>query len=258
MKLKNLTLIALTSLGAMNLSSCTDEEIAAGAIGVIIGIGIANNNDNDHHHHRPPPPPPRRECYDRWGYIVPCSRYRSQSLRALGLDGEMTASIQSQSQSHSQNLSLQSTTAQIAAIKSGSLQNQSSQAALISQKFDLNLKSSLELSKVLTSVAQGKLDQAHTAGFTDQDLTDLALMELPSDESLFVISKNIGATHSELKNSLTLMLKDLNQQAENIESPYWKSCLASGQWKTRESAFCDDQLADGCSPQTGASQCLAL
>lgn len=42
-------------------SGCTDDEIAAGAIGIAIGIGLGS--DNHGHHHPPHRPPPRyREC----------------------------------------------------------------------------------------------------------------------------------------------------------------------------------------------------
>ncbi|MFN8792123.1 MAG: hypothetical protein ACK5Y2_11775 [Bdellovibrionales bacterium] len=52
--IKTWAAVALLAITSLQLSACTDRELAFGA-GVIIGAIIADDDDH-HHHHRPNPP----------------------------------------------------------------------------------------------------------------------------------------------------------------------------------------------------------
>lgn len=56
--MKKIILASVLVCATIFNAGCTDGEVAAGAIGVIIGIGLGG--DNGHDHHRPPPYHPRR------------------------------------------------------------------------------------------------------------------------------------------------------------------------------------------------------
>ncbi len=51
--MKKVILASVLTIATLFNAGCTDGEVAAGAIGVIIGIGLGG--DNHHHDHRPPP-----------------------------------------------------------------------------------------------------------------------------------------------------------------------------------------------------------
>lgn len=78
-KFSGLCLVIVTAM-SLTITACTDREIAAGAVGVIVGIGIGSDNSNDRVHQ--PPPRYRERCgrYERCRYSLSESFQADESV----------------------------------------------------------------------------------------------------------------------------------------------------------------------------------
>ncbi len=229
-----LTAVSLLGLSLVQ-TGCEPEDaaavaIGAGVIGVIVGAGIADDNDHDHCRGGT-----RRVCsthHDRRGHSRTNCRdvYRSCGHRYEG-------------------------TLRIAGLASA-IQT-SPEAAALASKYSLSFEAAELLVEKTKAAQDGNVVALKELGLANQDLQNLAHLEMISNESVRRVSDKLDTTPQTVENLLSSVIAEAKTQTRDIASPVWEACLARGKWKTPQNRSCNDRHLFGCSPATGATACTA-
>jgi len=92
-------------------------------------------------------------------------------------------------------------------------------------------------------------------GLTKGDLKDISKRELPESSSIKAVADKLDMSEAQSRDLIKDMIKEFDTQASNAASPYWKSCMGKGKWRTPQNLYCKKTAWNGCSPQTGATLC---
>jgi hypothetical protein len=234
MKLIFLPALALSI--ATGTTACRNEDVAVvgGAIAIVAGavaIGAAiGDNDNSHR--------PRcrggyvercRSTYDRWG------RVRTSCVR----DWDSCAHRYSET-------------------SGASLLTQDMSVWRVSEKYNLPLESAERLTQALRAAQAGQADALTSLGLSSADLAALAKFQVPSAAAIENMAAYLALSPSSTQQLVQALMSDARAQFANVDSPAWKACTLAGKWRTPENGgTCKATHWAGCSPETGASLCVA-
>lgn len=211
-QVKVLGLIGLMAFGTLNLTACSDEDVAFGAgvvIGAVVADGLGSNNNNSGNHGRdrdhdrgherdqhsgggyhPQPLPPRpRPQPGRPG------NHYGMSLNSLQLVDSTDASIDEAAQSESV-LTLAMVSPEVTAT---------------AHHFQISETAAAKVWTALNQAKQGDLQAIEDLGFARQDLIALAQGENPSVTSLQTVSDSLGLEMGETHQVFQQMKSDLSQ-----------------------------------------------
>ncbi len=240
-------LLAMATL--VSLPGCTDEEVSASlaviAIGAAVGAVVAD--------------PPHGECQGRyetqcndyedyWGnYHQDCRTvynscaYYGENLQteylALNDDGEVSIS----------NILASQATEKLSSPRVNAL----------ATKYQLSTAASEKLLSGLDALSAGNKEALASLGLTTDSIKALARLKVPSEENLSPVAQSLGVSVATVHSMVQDVVGQIKVQAADVKSNYWTSCMATGTWKTNANLYCADTTWNGCSPDTGATLCLA-
>ena len=231
-KIKYVVLGVLGLMMAVANIGCTEEDVAAGVVvGAIIGATIFDDDDDHHHrrgHHRHGDRDGRwrdgrghrRDCH--WGND--CRRPRRGWHSADSL--QQAAGTQA-------------------------FTNR------LKTKFDLPNDSAKFISSLMVATQRGDWMTLRGVGFSESDVKRLSRMRMPSDNGLNKFSQAVNIDFEKSQALFTMVTSEAKAQFANIESEAWEVCLTTtGKWKTPQNLACSGTYQNGCSPSTGATQCV--
>lgn len=243
--MKKTLLVALLASSMLFNTACTDDEIAAGAIGVAIGVGIAvGAHDHDHDHHdrpdrRPPgryPGPdygrPRPPDYGRPGYGPGRGHGPGRPHRGYSADVTLASSEV-----------FDTTVAS------------NSEVVEFANKHGISTQAAAKIQTAFANVESQGIKSFEAIGLKKSDLKDIAKREMPDADALKAVAGKLDLSQAQARDLIKVMIKDFDAQASNVESPYWQSCMAEGKWRTPQNLYCKSTSWKGCAPETGASLC---
>ncbi len=236
-----LTAVSMVGLSLFQTGCDSDDAaaiaIGAGAIGIIVGVGIADDHDRCHggyrevcstHHdrrgHR------RTHCRDVYNS---CAYRYEGNFRIAGLTSNNQTSPQASSQV-------------------------SAQTAAVASKYQLSFEAADLLVEKMKAAQGGNVLALQELGLANQDLQRLAHLEMISNESVRRVSDKLDTTPQTIENLLSSVIAEAKAQTQDINSPVWEACLARGKWKTPQNRTCTDRHLFGCSPATGATACSVV
>lgn len=198
-------------------AGCNSSEIAAGIIGVAIGIGISSG-DHDRHHrpperypgpHRPtrPPAPPRH-----------CSGHRCYASAVT-------------------------------------LPQMDAQLILFAERHQISLDVAQKIKTAFQNVSKDGLASFEQIGLNSAALRSISLRSLPKSEAYAAMARKLDISEAQARDIIKMAVADFDAQANDVESDYWQSCMGKGKWKTPQNSSCSKTNWTGCSPGTGATLC---
>jgi len=231
--MKKIILMSLIASTMFFNAGCDSGDVAAGVIGVGIGLGIgaaAGGYDNGYHdgYHDGR----RDDWHGGWGYGPPpryhgCDRYRCYDA-VVKIDGA------------DQLVADNAVDPQVAAF---------------AQKYNVSNEASAKINDAFTNVQTQGLNSFASIGLNSSDLNAIAQRSLPSTDAIKTMAQKLDMSEAQSKDLLQSMITEFGQQAANVQSTYWKSCMAKGSWKTPQNLYCTSTAWNGCSPETGATLC---
>lgn len=226
--MKKTAIIALLASSMFFNTACTDEEVVATIIGVGVGIAIVAGGDSDHH--RPPPDryPGPDHGRPRPGY----GHGPGRPHRGYSADVNLTSSEV-----------FDSTLAADAEVLE------------FANKYGVATDAAAKIQNAFATVGTQGVSSFESIGLNKADLKAIAQREMPQEDSLKTLSQKLDLSEAQARDLIKVLIKDFDTQASNVESSYWKSCMAKGQWRTPQNAFCKSTSWQGCAPVTGASLC---
>lgn len=238
--MKKTLLVALLASSMFFNTACTDDEVEAGIIGVAIGIGIAagahDHDHHDHHDHRPPDrypgPDYGRPRYDRPGYGGP--GYGPGPGRPH--------------RGYSADVNLASSEIFDTAVADSTIVE-------FANSHGISTAAAAKIQNAFANVESKGIASFESIGLKKSDLKDIAKREMPDADALKAVAGKLDLSQAQARDLIKVLIKDFDAQASNVESPYWKSCMAQGKWRTPQNLYCKSTSWNGCAPETGASLC---
>jgi hypothetical protein len=216
-------------LGSMFLNqACTDEEVNATIIGIGVGVGVAAVVAAGPDDHRPPPDRHDGDWDHRGG----------RPDRFHGRCPGCSSAVKSAQQDLVVNMS------------------DLSPADEFAEKYQIPTAASAKIKTAFAAASKNGLSSFESIGLAKSDLQAIAQKQLPEAASLKNVAQKLDMSEAQSRDLLKSMINEFSQQSSNVESTYWKSCMAKGKWKTPENASCSSTSWNGCAPETGASLCL--
>lgn len=236
----------LSSLMFVN-TGCEPEEVRAGAAGVAIGIGLGMAMDNDHYtpdrpRYNPPPPPrhprPRHPRGPRHGgHYGPGYGHGGYNGPGYGHGGYRP---------YDNGIALMSTKTSAA----------KSQTKDFAHRHNISLNAATKIERSFKNVNAQGMTAFHSIGLGEVDVRRITQRRMPEPQSLARMAKSLDMSEAQARDLVKYMIVDFDAQAKDINSPYWRSCMAKGKWKTPQNALCTKTYSKGCVPATGATLCL--
>lgn len=215
--MKKLVIMGMLATAMMFNAGCTDGEVAAGAIGVIVGIGLGSGPDH-HDHHRPPP-------YHRGRH------WDAQANVTLPTTGAAPVAVQ-----------VEDTQAD-------------SQVADFAFKYNISLDAANKVNDAFQGVQKNGVSSFATIGLNKSDIQAIMKHQLPETSSIKSMASKLDMSEAQARDFLVAMNREFQAQASDVSSPYWQACMAKGSWKTAENMYCKSTSWNGCAPETGATLC---
>lgn len=209
-------------------TGCENSEVAASVIAIGIGIGLAGMDDNDHHDRRRDD---HRRDRDRGGWEGRDRRDRCRGgfcHNSVETDGD----------------------ASLLQLASVNLGNES-----FAQKHDIPVEAGAKIQKAFANVGQSGLASFQAIGLNEKALDKIMSRELPEASAIQSMGAQLGLSPAKAQSLLQSLVSEFEQASSDSQSNYWQSCVAKGQWKTPQNAFCSNASWTGCSPETGATLC---
>ena len=232
----NKTFVMSLIASSFLFTACTEEQVNSTIIGIGIGVGVVAIVDeldghNDHRHQ--PRHDDRRD--DRRD-----DRHddRHDDRRDDRRDGHRLFMA---------NMNVN--TEALQAIESASA------VASFAEKHHISIEASSKIQEAFTSVGEKGVSSFETIGLTARDLKQIAKKDLPSANSIKVMSVKLNLSEAQSTDLVKSMIAEFTRQSASVDSPYWQSCMASGKWRTAQNNYCSNTAWNGCSPATGATAC---
>lgn len=251
---KLLVIGALTSMMFLN-AGCEPEEIAAGAVGVAIGVGLANSNNHSYppvysprpnprppvYAPAPPPPPHHGPGYGRPGYGHDRPGY---GRPGYGHDrpgyGNNRPGYPGYGRPNNWSAAPAST--------NDNVKN-------FANRHGISLTQASKISKAFDGAKNGSLSNFANIGLAENDLKKIVRRKLPDQASLSKVATKLDMSDAQARDLVKFMIADFDEVASDVNSDYWKSCMAKGKWKTQLTTFCTSTITQGCAPKSGALYC---
>lgn len=234
--MKKVILMSLIVTTMFFNAGCDEGDIAAGVIGVGVGVGVgaivggsAGYNNGYHDGRHDGYHDGRHDSRHRRGRYVRPDRYRN-----CGYYRCYNSSL---------NLEIPALTSTDAEVLNFAL------------KYNISNEASAKIQTAFVDVETKGIASFESIGLNKKDLTRIARRQLPDTDSLKSLAQKLDLSEAQSRDLVKSMITEFNQQATNVESPYWQSCIAKGKWKTPENTNCSKTTWTGCSPATGASLC---
>jgi hypothetical protein len=136
-----------------------------------------------------------------------------------------------------------------------SLQTSATKASPLALKYGISNTAAAKIEKAFGGVKTQGVASFANIGLTKGDLKDISKRELPESSSIKAVAAKLDMSEAQSRDLIKDMIREFDAQASNSASPYWKSCMAKGKWRTPQNFYCKNTAWNGCSPQTGASLC---
>ncbi len=242
---------ALASVMLLN-TGCEPEEIAAGAIGVAIGVGLANGGYESHPpSHRPPvynPAPPPPPVYPGYGYDRPGY---GNGRPGYGHNGPGYGRGNGRGNNGRGNWSVDVKTraaTNVATISKDNVHN-------FAVRHGIRYEQAAKVSQAFAGVGSKGVNSFATVGLNEGDLKKIIRRKLPEQASLARVAAKLDMSEAQARDLMKFMIADFDAEASDINSDYWKSCMSKGKWKSQLTTFCSSAMTEGCSPKSGALYC---
>ncbi|HWU44460.1 MAG TPA: hypothetical protein VN132_13510, partial [Bdellovibrio sp.] len=213
---KKIVVLSLLAATMLLNAGCTDDEVAAGAIGVAIGIGLGAGDHHDHY---------------RPGPYRPHHHWSAQENISLPTEGASKAVVV------------------------GDASAQDSQIADFAFKYNINLDQATKVQAAFDGVQKQGLDSFAAVGLSKADIQALMKHSQPASSAIAAVAGKLDMSEAQSRDFLVSMNHEFEAQASDVQSAYWQSCMAKGKWKTPENAYCTTGEWGGCSPAQGATLC---
>jgi len=224
--MKKIMIVALLVSSMFFNTACTDEEVAASIIGIGVGIAIAVGDDG--HHDRPP------DRYPGPDYGRPRPGYPGYGPGPGRPHRGYSADVK---------------------LASSDAFDTSVEVLDFANKYGVSTETAAKIQDAFVNVRTQGVSSFEAIGLSKADLKAIAQREMPQEESLQAFSQKLDLSEAQARDLIKTLIKDFDAQASNVESNYWQSCMAKGQWRTPQNAFCKSTSWQGCAPVTGASLC---
>jgi hypothetical protein len=139
--------------------------------------------------------------------------------------------------------------------ESVAMNDESNLAETFAAKHHISVDAAKKIQTAFAEVPDKGLESFSSIGLKKSDLTALASHSLPSADTITAMSAKLNLSEAQTRDMLVSVNQDFTQQAADVNSDYWQSCMDDGAWKTPENSFCQQTSWEGCSPETGASMC---
>jgi hypothetical protein len=216
---------------------CETTDVAAGVIAVGIGIGIAGMaDDHDSNHQRD---------NDRW------ERDRRDHDRrdhgSFDRDQRRYERCRDGFCNNAADVALDNSLLQTVAVD---FANES-----FAQKHGVQVETAAKIQKAFANVGKSGLASFEAIGLNEKALDKIVSREMPESAAFKSMALKLNLSEAKAQALLQSLVSEFQEQATDSQSPYWQSCLAKGQWKTPQNAFCSNESWNGCSLATGATLC---
>lgn len=124
------------------------------------------------------------------------------------------------------------------------------------QAHKISLAAAEQVKAAFDGVNTKGLNSFATIGLNEKDIRAISNRRLPATESIAAMSVKLDMSQAQARDLLKEVIEDFDAQASNIQSTYWKSCMAKGKWKTPQNGYCTKTYWKGCAPETGATLCI--
>lgn len=124
------------------------------------------------------------------------------------------------------------------------------------QRHKISLDAAQQIQDAFEASSTQGLDSFEQIGLDKTALTAIAQRSLPSAESMSSLAAKLDLSKSDATRLVQSLITDFEAQASNVESDYWKACMAKGTWKTPQNLSCSQTFWAGCAPATGATLCM--
>ncbi|WII72197.1 hypothetical protein QJS83_17175 [Bdellovibrio sp. 22V] len=132
----------------------------------------------------------------------------------------------------------------------------SPQVVEFAQRHQISLAAAEQIDAAFAAVPNEGLKAFAQVGLSERDLKDISKRSLPEPASIAKVATKLDMSQAQARDLLKEIIADFDVQASDVQSPYWKACMAKGKWKTPSNRYCKKTFWPGCSPETGATRCI--
>lgn len=125
------------------------------------------------------------------------------------------------------------------------------------QKTGITVAASEKVLATFDKAKAGDRSAVTDIGLQQSDIDRLAKLSMITDAGVARVASHLDITDSQAQSLLKTLLDEFKTQAADGTSAYWQSCIAQKSWKTPQNLHCEQTYWNGCSPETGATLCLA-
>lgn len=219
--IKSLVIAFVVSATVVGLPSCSPEEqgVAGGVIaGALVGAAIANGPSCHAGY--------RRVCegyHDYYGYYHQrCRRVWDSCAYYRGNEEKVSPRVEQ-----------------------------------FANKYNLSIDAGQKVIAVLDQVTAGDLNAWKNIGLTKDNISSFAQMSTPSEQSLNGVAQNLNVSTATVHDMVSDIVVRTKAQLADVSSTYWTNCMKSGSWKTDRNSVCHQTSWRGCTPESGATYCIA-
>lgn len=126
----------------------------------------------------------------------------------------------------------------------------------ISKRWSLKESAAIKLSQAIENAKGGNLKAFDSIGLNLKTMSRLLNSNKIDEDQLNKFADKLNTTEPTALSILNAFTDEYNQQKVNVESALWTQCQSTGKWKTPQTTTCNSLDANGCSPATGATNCL--
>lgn len=130
--------------------------------------------------------------------------------------------------------------------------------AIVASKYGISFEGASRLTGAFHAARKGDLAPVKALGLSEGDLKAVASLRMVSEASLQALASNLQVSAETAKSFVEKLIADVKAQAADIKSDYWQACTAGKKWKTPQNLRCEQTFWPGCSPQSGATLCVAM
>lgn len=124
-------------------------------------------------------------------------------------------------------------------------------------KYNLSNSAAEKLAAALILSEDGDKTGLLNLGLREKDLYLISKLDMPTNSSINNVAYTLNESPDKVHSIFESVISELRNQAVDVDSAMWQSCVSSGMWKTPENSRCSDLRWNGCSPDTGATLCVA-
>lgn len=123
------------------------------------------------------------------------------------------------------------------------------------EKHQISVWAAGEINESFKNVSKYGLNSFARIGLSENDVKVIAKGDMPDSDSIKRMSEKLDLSQAQARDLLKGMLADFDSQANDVNSDYWQSCIAKGEWKTPQNSSCKSTEWSGCGPANGAKLC---